>query len=279
VLNNFKKKHKLYLILYYKIKNINQFYLSKYNNIMNFIILLTAIGILTLYKIYINSNKYISSNLILENVYLHILLGLILSGLTALSIDNCTSINNKINNYKIIIGTFILSLLSLFIIFSAGNNKGLQYGGFIVFMLSIGILLHPYITLLKYNGKGTSIFLSLICMIGFLSLIAYKLPNLFLGWGAYLIIGLLSLIVIEVFDLIIGNSTGRINRNKIYGWIGILLFSGFILYDSQRLLEQAKAGEMISTYYKTNNINYPALSLSIYLDIINLFSSLTNVNI
>ena len=44
---------------------------------MNIILLLTAIGIVALYKIYLNSDKRISANIILENVYLHILLGLI----------------------------------------------------------------------------------------------------------------------------------------------------------------------------------------------------------
>jgi FtsH-binding integral membrane protein len=245
---------------------------------MNIILLLTAIGILALYKIYINSDKRLSANIILENVYLHILLGLILSGLTALSIDNCPSVIENVDNYRGLFGSFILSMISLFMVFSAGNSKGLQYGGFIVFMMSIGIMLHPYVTLLKYNGKGTTIFLSLISIVGLLALIAYKLPNMFIGWRSYLTLGLLSLIIVEAIDLIVGKPSGLYDRSKIYGWIGIGLFSGFILYDSQRLVEQAKVGEMISTYLKTNDINYPALSLSIYMDIINLFSSLTNAN-
>jgi len=242
---------------------------------MNIILLLTAIGILALYKIYINLDKKISANLILENVYLHILFGLILSGITALTIDNYPTITNNIDNYKGLIGSFILSMISLFMIFSAGNRKGLQYGSFIVFMMSVGIMLHPYVTLLKYNGKGISIFLSLVSIVGLLALVAYKLPNMFGGIGSYLTIGLLSLIVVELIDFMMGNPY---KLSKIYSWIGIGLFSGFMLYDSQRLVEQAMVGEIVSTYLKKNDINYPALSLSIYMDIINLFSSLTNVS-
>ena len=169
-------------------------------------------------------------------------------------------------------------MIALFMVFSAGNSRGVQYTGYVVFMMSFGIMLHPYVSKLKYNGKGVNIFLSLITIIGILALIAYKLPNMFIGWGSYLTLGLLSLLIIEAIDLITGSSTGLLNRSKIYGWIGIGLFSGFILYDSQRLVEQAKIGEFVSKYLKTNDVNYPALSLSIYLDIINLFSSLTNAS-
>ena len=245
---------------------------------MNIILLLTAIGIIALYKIYVNSSKRISSNVILENVYLHILLGLILSGLTALSVDNCPKISENVDNYRGLIGSFILALIALFMVFTAGHNKGLQYSGFVIFMMAIGIMLHPYVTVLKYNGKGASIFLSLVVIVGLLSLIAYKLPNMFIGWGSYLTLGLLSLIIVEAMDLIVGTPAGLTERSKIYGWVGIVIFSGFILYDSQRLVEQARVGEMVSRYMKTNDINYPALSLSIYMDIVNLFSSLTTAN-
>jgi FtsH-binding integral membrane protein len=245
---------------------------------MNIILLLTAIAIIALYKIYLNSDKSLSANIILENVYLHILLGLILTGLTALSIDACSSISENMNSYRSILGSFILSMIALFMVFSAGDSKGMQYGGYILFMLSIGVMLHPYVSLLKYNGKGASIFLSLITIVGILALIAYKLPNMFIGWGSYLSMALLSLIVVESFDLIFGSTSGLYERSKIYGLIGVILFSGFLLYDSQRLVREAKVGAMLSKYYKTNDVNYPALSLSIYLDIVNLFSSLTNMN-
>jgi FtsH-binding integral membrane protein len=244
---------------------------------MNIILLLTFIGIISLYKIYVNSNKNISANLILENVYIHILLGLIISSITALTIDKHTNVIKKIDSYSGLIGSFILSMISLFMVMTAGNNKFLQYFGFVVFMLSIGILIHPYVTLLKYNGKGVKIFLTLIAIIGILSLIAYKLPNMFIGWGTYLMFGLMSLIIIEIIDLIFGSHEGIRSRSKLYGWVGIILFSGFILYDSQRLLEKANVGQILSEQITSKDVNYPALSLSLYLDVLNLFSSLTNV--
>ena len=242
------------------------------------IILLTAIAILSLYKIYVNSKHSVSAGVILENVYLHILLGLILSGLTALSIDNCPSIIENVDSYKTLFGSFILSMIALFMVFSAGNSKALQYAGYVVFMMAIGVMLHPYVTLHKYNGKGASIFLSLVLIVGLLALVAYKMPNRFIGWGSYLALALLSLIIVEAMDMIFGSTGGLLERSKMYGWVGVVLFSGFILYDSQRLVEQAKVGELISKSFNTNDINYPALSLSLYLDIVNLFSSLNNAS-
>jgi FtsH-binding integral membrane protein len=245
---------------------------------MNTILLLTFVGILALYKIYLNSDKKITASLILENTYTYLLLGLIISSITAFSIDKSKELSQKADSLSGLLGSFIIALITLFIIFSSGNSVGLRNVAWLIFMIAYGIMSHPMLTALKKNGRGMDVFLSLVIIVGALSLVAYKLPGAFLGWGAYLTIILFSLIVVEILDLLVGTREGLRGRSRIYGWVGVALFSGFLLYDTQRLVEQAKLGEEMAQYINMDNINYPGLSLSIYLDIANLFSSLTSVN-
>jgi FtsH-binding integral membrane protein len=244
---------------------------------MKFILLLTFLGVLTLYKIYLNSDKNITAKLILDNTYTYLLLGLIISSLTAFTIDKYPEAVKYADSFYGLFGSFILALISLFIIFTSSGN-GLRHAAWIVFLVSFGVMSHPFLTILKKNGRGADVFLSLVAIVGAMSLIAYKLPGMFLGWGSYLIMVLFSLIVVEVLDLLIGDRQGLKGRSRIYSWVGVGLFSGFLLYDSQRLAEEAKIGEEMAKYVELNNINYPGMSLSIYLDVVNLFSSLTGTS-
>lgn len=245
---------------------------------MNTIYLLTFIGILALYKIYVNSDKQVTANLIIDNVYTYLLLGLIISSITAFSVDKYPELSARADSMQGLLGSFIMALIMLFIIFSSNNSNAIRTIAWTVFMISFGIMSHPLLKVLKKTGQGEKVFLTLVAIVGAMSLIAYKLPGMFLGWGSYLTIVLFSLIVIEVLDLLLGSREGLSKRSKLYSWIGIGLFSGFLLYDTQRLVEQAKIGAELSKYIKLDNINYQGLSLSIYLDIANLFSSLTNAN-
>lgn len=242
---------------------------------MNIILLLTFIGIFALYKIYLNSSKEVTTNLIVENTYTYLLLGLIITTMTVFGIDKSPVMSQKADSFSGLLGSFIMSMISLYIIMTSTDKVGLQHVAWLTFLASLGIMLHPALNVLKRNGKGADVFLSLIAIVGTMSLLAYKLPTLFLGLGSYLLMGLFSLIVIEVLDLLIGNREGLRGRYRWYSWAGILLFSGFLLYDSQKLVAQAKIEELLIKYNDIKNINYPALSLSLYLDTINLFSSLT----
>lgn len=242
---------------------------------MNIILLLTFIGIFALYKIYLNSSKEVTANLIVENTYTYLLLGLIITTMTVFGIDKSPTMSHKADSFGGLLGSFIMSMISLYIIMTSTDKVGLQHVAWLTFLASLGIMLHPTLKILKRNGKGADVFLSLIAIVGAMSLLAYKLPGMFLGLGSYLLMGLFGLIVVEVLDLLIGNREGLRGRYRWYSWIGIGLFSGFLLYDSQKLVAQAKIGELLIKYNNLKNINYPALSLSLYLDVLNLFSLLT----
>ena len=85
--------------------------------------------------------------------------------------------------------------------------------------------------------------------------------NLGPKFGIGLFIGLLLLILISIFNLITGDLS-----HKLISSLVVFLFSIYILYDTNVILQRNYAGDFISA------------SVSYYLDIINVFNSLNVIN-
>jgi FtsH-binding integral membrane protein len=80
--------------------------------------------------------------------------------------------------------------------------------------------------------------------------------------GAFLMVGLISLIIVSVINLFIGNSL----LDLALSGIGVIIFLGFTAYDAQNIQE------MVS--YESNTNLEVMGALSLYLDFVNLFLDL-----
>jgi FtsH-binding integral membrane protein len=80
--------------------------------------------------------------------------------------------------------------------------------------------------------------------------------------GLFLFVSLLMLIIAQIFSLF-HNSTLLI---KTLSAIGILIFSGYIIYDTNTILQRNYYGDFITA------------SLDYYLDILNIFTKLVVLN-
>jgi FtsH-binding integral membrane protein len=80
--------------------------------------------------------------------------------------------------------------------------------------------------------------------------------------GLLLFYLLLSLILSQIISIFLGNVS---QTHKIYGILGLILFSFYIIYDTNYILQRNYYGDFITA------------SMDYYLDIINIFVSLTNV--
>ena len=78
--------------------------------------------------------------------------------------------------------------------------------------------------------------------------------------GLGLFYGLLLLILFGIFNFLTGNT-----MNKIYSILGILLFSIYIIYDTNQIMQRDYKGDFIRA------------SLAYYLDVLNIFVNLTNI--
>jgi len=83
------------------------------------------------------------------------------------------------------------------------------------------------------------------------------------AFGIFLFVSLLLLILFEVISIFAGTMTVM---KKGFAYIGLILFSLYIVYDTHTILQRNYYGDFITA------------SLDYYLDIINIFLSILNVN-
>lgn len=122
--------------------------------------------------------------------------------------------------------------------------------------------------LLRYTGESVaSTFFVTAAAFGALSLFGYTTKKDLTGFGSFLIVGLVGILLASVVNLFIGSAMIAF----VVSVLGVLIFAGLIAYDTQRLK---------MTYYELGG-NQTALgvatnfgALSLYLDFINLFQFL-----
>jgi FtsH-binding integral membrane protein len=164
--------------------------------------------------------------------------------------------------------TFILLLLSLFaIIFILSVVKMHPFFKFILFTLFsaiTGILLSR---VKKYTSKDI-IKTSLLGVLGiFISMFLFGVLLVIFGihlgykFGLILLYSLLILIICNIVSFFMS----KFNIiYKILAVIGLIIFSIYIIYDTNQILQ------------RTNNDDYITASLDYYLDIINIFNNLVS---
>ena len=124
---------------------------------------------------------------------------------------------------------------------------------------SLGILA------LLYTGASiASTFMITAAAFGGLSLWGYATKRDLTGFGSFLIVGLLGIIIAMVVNVFLHSAM----MSFVISILGVLIFAGLIAYDTQRLkmTYYSLGGDQAAMGVATN---YGALSL--YLDFINLF--------
>lgn len=121
---------------------------------------------------------------------------------------------------------------------------------------------------LVYTGQSLfSTFLITATAFGGLSLFGYTTKKNLTGFGSFLMVGLIGLIIASVVNIFIQNNMMAF----IISVLGVFIFAGLIAYDTQRLKMQyyELGGDQAAMGVATN---YGALSL--YINFINLFQFL-----
>jgi FtsH-binding integral membrane protein len=126
------------------------------------------------------------------------------------------------------------------------------------------------VTLVYTGGSIASTFLITAAAFGSLSLFGYTTKKDLTGFGSFLMVGLIGMILASLVNLFLQNSM----MNFIISVLGVFIFAGLIAYDTQRLK---------MSYYQLGGdheamgvaTNYGALSL--YINFINLFQFLLSL--
>ncbi|WP_042276744.1 Bax inhibitor-1/YccA family protein [[Clostridium] dakarense] len=173
---------------------------------------------------------------------------------------------NKIVMF-IMIGLLILALCSRKSIIPRSFSMNFVYA----FTFIDGILLYP---LLGYylqdlgSNLVITILIGTIVLFGVLSLISYKKEaGHFLGMGKILLSGLIALIVLSIVNIFIGGTTLNIGISLI----GVVIFSGYVLYDISLIKYDIQSGML----QERNDLSIHVLNL--YLDFINILLDLLGI--
>ena len=128
-----------------------------------------------------------------------------------------------------------------------------------VFMFTFveGLWLSPFIAMYERMQPGVAVQAGLLTLTAFTVLTVYATFSRrdFSAWGSFLMVGLIVLILTSLLNMFFGNSTGAL-------WIatiGVLLFSGLLVFDTWRL----------RNVYGPND--YVLAAVNIYLDLLNMF--------
>ena len=159
------------------------------------------------------------------------------------------------------VGLFLLQLAFIFIMLMPIPIL-LKFICFCIFSITFGITLASLNlneTLIQIAFYGTMSIFGIMAGLGVL----LSMLNINLGpkIGIGLFYSLLGLILLGLFNIITGNEL-----HKLFSILGILLFSIYILYDTNQIVQRDYKGDFI------------AASLDYYLDILNLLLNLFSFN-
>lgn len=154
----------------------------------------------------------------------------------------------------------ILEVVMLLAAFFVRRRKMLSYGFLYAFTFISGITLYPVVTSYLMTIGAEPVLMSLaatVIIFGGLSLYASTTKRDFSFMGGFLTASLLALIVIGIFNLFSPLSS---TATLVYSFIGILVFSGYVIFDVNRIKQ-----------YGLSEEDVPLMALNLYLDFVNLF--------
>ena len=208
-------------------------------------------------------------NKFFNKVYLWMFIGLLLSGVTAyVTATNLEMLKFVYSNFLFII---ILELV-IVIAFSALRNKVSPKVAkilFVIYSIVSGLTLSSIFIVYKISSVGM-VFLASAIMFGLMAIYGYITKQDLTTFGKMLIFALISIIIMSVINIFIGNGTFGI----IISVISVAVFLGLTAWDMQNL-------KRIYNYYSNDSkmIDKMAIygALDLYLDFINLFLRLLNL--
>lgn len=203
-------------------------------------------------------------------VYLHVIGSLLV---TALGTQVEVIPKEDLRKWWVQLLLFVATLVILFVILpmNTGPLRYILYGLFLVLLAQASVPLTD-----RLMDKGTlqkTITLTVGAMLAMTAVAFYDKQNL-LGLGPYLFAGLIGLILARLGLGIAGVAGAPLDDlksvSKGLSWIGAALFTAYIAYDTQVLKRDSRLGVKQRPDILTAN-------LSLYLDVLNLFSNLADI--
>lgn len=218
-------------------------------------------------NVYSDASRASAFPALMRKVYLWMTMGLAMTGLSALYIAGDPSWVQAVYGNKLVFWALIIGELALVWSLSARIMRmSFATAGvmFAAYSLLNGVTL-SYIFLAFDSALIMTAFFVTAGMFGALTLLGFVVKKDLSGIGRFLMMALVGIIIASVVNIFLQSST----LYWAVSYIGVLLFSGLTVYDTQKLKQ------LFYQYGSEQNEGTMKLallgSLTLYLDFINLF--------
>jgi FtsH-binding integral membrane protein len=197
-------------------------------------------------------------------VYNYMTGGVALTGVVAYLVANSETMVNAIYGTPLQ-WVVMLAPLGFVMVLSFGVNRLSPMMAqllFWAFAAVMGVSI-SYIFLVYTQGSIARVFFISAGMFAAMSLYGYTTKRDLTGWGSFLIMGLIGIIIASIVNLFLASSA----LSWAISIIGVLVFTGLTAYDTQRIKHSYNALDDASIATKKAVMG----ALSLYLDFINLF--------
>jgi FtsH-binding integral membrane protein len=208
-------------------------------------------------------------------VYNYMLVGLGLTGATAWVTANTAFgtlfIQQSVVNGHPVVGLTVLGLIALFaplglVLFLSFRINKMSVSAaqttFWIYAGLMGIAIAP--VLLIYTGASVAeVFFITAATFGAMSLYGYTTKRDLSGWGSFLFMGLIGIIIAMIVNIFLHSAMMQF----VISVIGVLIFTGLTAYDTQSIKESYSANMDGTAAGRGAVIG----ALRLYLDFVNLF--------
>lgn len=208
-------------------------------------------------------------------VFAHLAGALVVSAVSAESIDASAYMEtgSKLLDFVLQLGILFALIWGIFI---TAPGSPLKYALFVTFAFYLGQILKPLFKQLQAKDKLTQVLLMTTgVFVGMMAIGFYDKQNI-LGFGPYLMAGLIGLIIARLLVGALGTAAEQKASNSYMDIIGVALFAVFTAYDVQVLKQGSKFCRMLNR--KGIKPDYPRDSLGLYLDFLNLFTNIGDLS-
>lgn len=208
-----------------------------------------------------------SLNSYMRQVYLYMLIAIVVTGASALlAIHVFGIVLMSLPAFLIMVAVQLL-LVTLIArqISSNSLSKHQIMALFLGFTVLEGVTLSPILALAPMQGVVMATVSSVVLFV-VLSMIGLTTKRDLSGWGTMLMASLIAIIIVSLLSLFFIHVTILMTIISI---VSVILFAGFIVYDSQQIKARYLNGDN-----KNDDVTAIYGALSLYLDFVNLFINL-----
>ena len=215
------------------------------------------------------TNVEARQNVFLKKVYLWMALGLGVTALTAFLTASSPSLVKFIYSNPFV--TIICCVIEIAFVFILSGkleklSVGATYGLFFGYSFVTGVTFSSLFLVYAGTSILTLSFVTAAAVFGVAAVYGSVTKKSIKGWGGWLMMGLISLIVVSLINLIIGSSM----LDMIISGAGVIIFAFLTAWDSQKLMDMNTNCGPYMTSEELSKLSIMG-ALDLYLDFINIF--------